>query len=216
MKQCGAKTRGARGGRPCKNRPVTGSTRCRMHGGKSKPAGPLHHNWKTGRYSGALDGLEIQDGYIVARTDPTLLELREEIALLVAKQQERLEGLRTGESPAAWEALAVLVDKARAAADKPIELAAVLDQMADVTANGVGEAAIWDEFAQGAEQIRKLVDTQRKYEEGLRLYLPLDQARALFTLWQDAIRAAVPKEFIAKIYDELERSRAGRRAANLH
>lgn len=219
--ECGAKTRD--GGR-CRNKPVTGRARCRMHGGLSAPAGPTHHSWKHGqrsrvfeaRYSGALDGLVIREAYERARQDPKLLQLNEDIALLVAKQQETLEGLRTGESPAAWETLAVLMDRARAAADKPIDLAAVLDAMADVTANGVGEAAIWAEYTERAERIRRLVDTQRKYEEGLRMYLPLDQAQAIFALWQDAIRRAVPKEYIARIHEELQKSRPGKTAANLH
>jgi hypothetical protein len=220
-KKCGAKTRS---GAPCKNSPVVGRTRCKMHGGMSARAGPTHHAWKHGRrskvldarYSGALDGLTIQDAYHLARTDPKLLQLTEEIAVLVAKQQQTLEGLRTGESGPAWEALAVLVDKALAVADNPTELALVLDQMADVVANGVGDAAIWAEYTERAERIRRLVDTQRKYEEGLRMYLPLDQAEAIFALWQDAIRRAVPKEYIARIHEELQKSRAGKTAANLH
>jgi len=223
MKECGAKTRS---GAPCKNMPCVGRERCRMHGGMSARAGPTHHNWKHGRrskvldarYSGALDGLTIQGLYHVNRTDPKLLQLNEDIALLVAKQQETLEGLNTGESPAAWEALAVLAGRAcKAHRDgRDTELGNVLEAIAGVVGNGVGEAAVWEEFTARAEQIRKLVDTQRKYEEGLRMYLPLDQARALFALWQDAISRAVPREYIAKIHEELQKSRPGKTAANLH
>jgi hypothetical protein len=220
-KQCGAKTRA--GGR-CRKAPLAGRTRCRFHGGKSRPAGPTHHNWKHGkrskvlgaRYDRALKDLPtLQDLYHLARTDPKLLQLTEDIALLVAKQQQTVEGLRTGESGAAWQALAPLVD--RALAQRTLEeTRAVLDTLAAVVANGVGDAAVWEEYAERAESIRRLVDTQRKYEEGLRLYLPLEQAQAIFVLWQDAIRSAVPQEYIARIYEELQKSRAGRAATNLH
>lgn len=44
---CGAKTRT---GAACKNRPVTGKQRCRMHGGAS-PSGEGHWNYKHGFYS---------------------------------------------------------------------------------------------------------------------------------------------------------------------
>jgi hypothetical protein len=220
-KACGAKTRS---GAPCKNRPCVGRERCKMHGGMSARAGPTHPSWKHGRrskvfearYSGALDGLVIREAYERARTDPKLLQLTEDIALLVAKQQDTLEGLRTGESTAAWDALAVLLAQAQRAVAAGDDLAPVLDQMADVVANGVGDAAVWAEYTERAERIRRLVDTQRKYEEGLRLYLPLDQAQALFALWQDAIRRAVPREYIARIYEELQKSRPGKTAASLH
>jgi hypothetical protein len=215
-KACGAKTRGARGGRPCKNWPVTGSTRCRMHGGMSKPAGPLHHAYKNGRYSKVLENLIIRDLYDAARTDPKLLQLNEDIALLVAKQQETLGGLRTGKSTAAWEALAVLLDRARQALAGDGDLAATLDAIGDVVANGVNDGAIWAEYTERTERIRRLIDTQRRYEEGLRMYLPLDQAQAIFTLWQEAIRRSVPREYIARIHEELQKSRPGRTAANLH
>ena len=46
---CGAKTRS---GAPCKNPPVRGRTRCRMHGGTSPGAPKGNRNaWKHGRYS---------------------------------------------------------------------------------------------------------------------------------------------------------------------
>lgn len=51
-RRCGAKTRGARGGRPCRS-PAMANGRCRMHGGRSPgaPPGERHPNFKTGRYS---------------------------------------------------------------------------------------------------------------------------------------------------------------------
>jgi len=44
---CGAKTRA---GTTCKNIPVTGKNRCRMHGGSS-PTGKNHWNFKHGYWS---------------------------------------------------------------------------------------------------------------------------------------------------------------------
>jgi hypothetical protein len=50
--RCGAKTRGARGGRPCRS-PAMANGKCRLHGGKSPgaPLGEQHPNFKTGRYT---------------------------------------------------------------------------------------------------------------------------------------------------------------------
>lgn len=47
---CGAKTRG---GSPCKNPPVTGKRRCRMHGGANGSGAPMGNRnaWKHGYYT---------------------------------------------------------------------------------------------------------------------------------------------------------------------
>jgi hypothetical protein len=49
--RCGAKTRGARGGRPCRS-PAMANGRCRMHGGRSGgPTGSRNGAYKHGRFT---------------------------------------------------------------------------------------------------------------------------------------------------------------------
>jgi hypothetical protein len=67
-----------------------------MHGGRAPAAGPTHPGFKHGRYSRVLDGKDIAEKYEMLRDDPKLLELSEEIAVLVALQQETLTKLGTG------------------------------------------------------------------------------------------------------------------------
>jgi hypothetical protein len=51
--RCGAKTRGERGGRPCRAWPMPNG-RCRMHGGKSGgPTGSRNGAYRHGKYSQA-------------------------------------------------------------------------------------------------------------------------------------------------------------------
>lgn len=76
---CGAKTRD---GDPCKNAPVTGSKRCRMHGGKT-PSGVASVHFKHGRYSKNLP-THLADDYEEALLDPNTLDLYDEIALTTA------------------------------------------------------------------------------------------------------------------------------------
>lgn len=83
---CGAKTRS---GAPCKNPPVTGRERCRMHGG-SQPRGLARHNTTHGRYSKHLP-TRLGERYEAALKDPDLLALRDEIAITDARIQELLE-----------------------------------------------------------------------------------------------------------------------------
>jgi hypothetical protein len=50
-KRCGAKTRGARGGRPCRS-PAMANGRCRMHGGRSGgPLGARNGAYKHGKFT---------------------------------------------------------------------------------------------------------------------------------------------------------------------
>src|SRR5712664_2109727 len=50
-RRCGAKTRGARGGRPCRS-PAMPNGKCRMHGGQSGgPTGSRNGAYRHGRYT---------------------------------------------------------------------------------------------------------------------------------------------------------------------
>jgi hypothetical protein len=90
---CGAKTRN---GSPCKRSPVTGRTRCKLHGGLS-PCGAAHYRFRDGRRSKYLKHLSRHLGraYQTALTDPKLLSLRDEVALLDARACQLLELLKT-------------------------------------------------------------------------------------------------------------------------
>jgi hypothetical protein len=49
--RCGAKTRGARGGRPCRS-PAMANGKCRMHGGRSAgPTGKRNGAYRHGKYT---------------------------------------------------------------------------------------------------------------------------------------------------------------------
>ena len=86
--QCGAKTRS---GAPCKNAPVTGANRCRMHGGKT-PRGVALPQTRHGRYSKDLP-TRLLARYEEAVTDPELLNLSSEIALVDSMTRDVLESL---------------------------------------------------------------------------------------------------------------------------
>ena len=91
IQRCGAKTRS---GEPCQAKPMPNG-RCRMHGG-STPRGPAAGSWKHGRYSKAMPtGLLTR--YQEGLGDKRFLELRDEIALLDARINDVLSGLRGGD-----------------------------------------------------------------------------------------------------------------------
>jgi hypothetical protein len=85
--QCQARKK--RTGEQCRRRAVAGMRVCTVHGGLT-PRGAASVHFKTGRYSRYLPA-RLLDKYEDAGTDPRLLELREDIALLDARIAQLLE-----------------------------------------------------------------------------------------------------------------------------
>lgn len=79
-KTCGAKTRS--GGR-CIQTMVAANGRCRMHGGAT-PAGLASPHFRTGRWSKHLPAKSLGRGFEAAYNDRTLMQLRQDAALVDA------------------------------------------------------------------------------------------------------------------------------------
>src|SRR5947209_5688778 len=82
-----------------------------MHGGKS-PRGAHSPNFKHGKYSKSLIS-ELGDNYKESLEDPTLISLREEIALVTTHLHQMLEegesGIRWADAKDAFEQLKVAI-----------------------------------------------------------------------------------------------------------
>jgi hypothetical protein len=116
--KCGAKTRS--GGR-CKQPGTGAGGRCKFHGGAT-PVGPASPHFKTGRYSRLLKDIKgIGNHYERALTDPDLLTLREEIALVDARLGQLLEKVAHGGTRASidgiWPQLELLIENRRKLVD---------------------------------------------------------------------------------------------------
>lgn len=189
---------------------MKGRNVCMMHGGKTPMAGASHPSFKTGRYSRALEGKDIAEKYAVLRDDPHLLALTEEIAVLVALQQQTLEALGTGGGARdMWDETRLLLNEARGALQimDTAKAIAHINAIDAVAQGAIGDAKAWAEYTERAEAIRKLVDTERKYREGLGLYLPLERADAIMQVLLDCIRRVVPREYVAALHEELREAR---------
>ncbi len=97
-RQCTARSK--RSGEQCRKHAMRGRTVCLAHGGKT-PRGATSPHFKTGRYSRSLPG-HLVAAYEQALHDPTLMSLRDEIALTDALIGETLSQL-TEEMPWAKE-----------------------------------------------------------------------------------------------------------------
>jgi hypothetical protein len=166
---CGAKNRGA--GRPqfCQQRPVRGSERCRMHGGRS-PRGAASPSFKTGMYSKYLP-LEVAQRYEAATQDPELLSARHSIALLEARLVSVLKRLQGAETGTAWGDLQAAFNELGAgirSGDVDLTMEAYRNMGAAIR-RGADEGEVWREVreilkekldAQGREW-RRLVDMKQ-------------------------------------------------------
>ena len=99
--QCTAHSK--RDGSPCRGKAVKGRTTCRMHGG-TIPRGLALPQTTHGRYSKDLPA-RLAGRYREAQSDPELLALRDEVALVDARLGDVLGRVDSGESGALWKQL---------------------------------------------------------------------------------------------------------------
>jgi len=170
---CGAATSSSKYTQPCSFTPMENG-RCRSHGGLT-PAGIASPHWKTGKHSRYIpEGL--RDRYNEAVSDPDLLEMRGEIALLDARLSELLEQLNTGGGMEdwgrilrLWEQFNDLQNQASVAGIDEAVLRRLQGQIADtmremnrVIRGGHRNISLWHEIQNVMEDRRRLVSTEGK------------------------------------------------------
>jgi hypothetical protein len=197
---CGAKKRD---GTPCKSSPMPNG-RCRIHGGKSL-SGIASPTFRTGRYSKyAPSG--IKDKYEAALADETLLEMRDEIALVEARLQELLGMVEAGESGELWKRLRDCHDRifaARAANDQD-ELKLRMTELLSLVNRGATISKTWEEVLDTVERRRKLVESEWDRLVKMGQVLTYEKAMMLLSLVQDSIRRHVTdRSILARIADDI-------------
>lgn len=201
VKVCGAKTRN---GGTCRNKPVRGRTRCRMHGGASL-VGIAHPSFTTGKHSKYLP-MRLQEAYAAAMADPDLLGLRSEIALLDARLLDLLGRVDSGESGQLWDsmrdswlgftaaarALSAETDprKREVLRAKQNEAAAAIEGLVE---QGTADSAAWAEALAVVEQRRRLVETERKMMHDMQQTITSERAMALMSVVLVQLKEAVER-----------------------
>lgn len=140
--RCCAKNRE---GNRCGRRVVTGRRVCRLHGGAS-PGAPIKH----GRYSKSLG--RFREAYEEAKNDPSLMDLRESLALLDLTVQKAAERATESDTPEfRKEALKLARALEDAAGTEDFE--AQLKDLLEFLERGVREDAALEELARAAERL---------------------------------------------------------------
>jgi hypothetical protein len=209
-KRCGAKTRR---GTPCQAYVVRGRERCRMHGGMQK-RGLAHHNTTHGRFSKDLPTRLAAD-YETAIRDPELIALRNELALVTAREADLVKRLDSGEAGQHWQGVRKAVADFRRAQQRQDTQAAAeaLRQIERLTDLGIADYRAWSELLSTIESRRRLAETERRRLEAMQQTITSERAMLLVGALVDAVRRHVDdRAVLDAIGREVERVVAVRAA----
>lgn len=162
-----------------------------MHGGK-QPRGLAHPNTTHGRFSKDLPTHMLAD-YEAARVDPDLIALRDEMALLQAREAELIRSMSRGEARERWEAAqeAMAAFQAARRSDNAPAAAAALKTLDQVLQDGGADYDAWADLLTTIEQRRKLADTERRRLEAIQDRISSDRALLLASALVNAVRRNV-------------------------
>jgi len=189
---------------PCQCTALYPNGRCRYHGGPS-PSGMASPNYKTGRYSKVLP-LNLRARYEEARDDPELLSLTNEITVLITRIQQLFARVETGESGSLWDqgykamqqyddnmaamrALAHLPDDHSEKLRTSRAIQENLNAVRNIFKRGVADYAAWNEIQLCIQQLRMLVESERRRETELDLSIKVDRVLVYTGALLEAIRA---------------------------
>lgn len=200
VNQCGASAK--QSGQPCRRASMQNG-RCYMHGGASR-TGLAHPQMQHGRYSKHLP-TRMGERYQQSLTDPELLAMREEVALIDSRLADVLGRVDSGESGKAWALLKSLFSdyrKAREGVDKAI----VLHQIEDTIKDGLDDYAAWEEVRSLIDQRSRIVASERQRLVQMQQMLSIDQAMTLMAAIADSVRKHVSdRDALAGISADLTR-----------
>jgi ADP-ribose pyrophosphatase YjhB (NUDIX family) len=187
--QCTATSK--QSGEQCKRHAVTGSTKCKFHGGASL-VGIASPSFKTGRYSKDLP-TRLAARYAEAISDASLLELRDEIGLMGVRLGELLGRVDTGESTQRWQTLQIAYVNLQDAARRtdPLAFRVALNALGSAIEAGSQDYHTWREIMELIEQRRKLVDSEHKRLVAMSQMITAEQAMVLLSVVTDTVRKHV-------------------------
>lgn len=149
---------------------------CYHHGGKT-PSGIASPNFKTGRYSKYLPA-RLAGRYEQAVSDPELLALRDDIALLDTRLAQTVSALDTGESRESWTLLSSLWQEFEAGWKDmpPDDMERAVERMGAVIRDGLSAGYVWQEIRGLLKERAALVAGEQKRLVDMQQYVTSEQA----------------------------------------
>lgn len=195
---------------------MKGKTVCYHHGGRT-PRGIALPQTKTGRYSKDLP-TRLAARYQEAVTDPDLLHLDHEIAVLDSRVGEMIAALDGSGATETWRALekSLRACMAELQAENVAGATETLQQMGEIIENGGDESARWEEIFDLFERRRRLVETQRKTVVDMQQMITAERSMLMVGALVGIIREHVTdRSILAAIASDINRimvADAGREA----
>lgn len=185
-------------GERCKRNAPPGSRFCHKHNpgvATTFKPGPLHPNWKHGRYSKHLPA-RLQETYNQHFNDPEYLAQQAEIAILSTRLSELFTQIETGESGALWKALQHAVEEFKKfnALRKKAEAELWLNEIINLIERGNAEQLVWDEIRGTILDRNRIVSSERKRLIEAEAYFTAEQGMAMLMKIADAVKRNVPDE----------------------
>ena len=184
----------ARNGRQCEAYALKRSgenQKCRVHGGRS-PRGTQHPNTKSYKYSKYLPD-RLMERFLASTSDPDILSMQSEIALMDARIEDLLGRADTGESGATWtRALKEFMELETAIrTGDSAEAAGWLNALRETIDKGLDDYHNWQEIQQVGESRRRMVETERKRLETIQAMIPVSDAMLLMRAIVESVKRRV-------------------------
>lgn len=158
---------------------ITANKRCKLHGGKS-PSGEANGRFRTGKFSGSIP-TRLAATYEESLSDPNLLTLRHEIALLDARLNELLQRAdQEGGSvldAAVYEAWAAFLAAKRSG--DAVRLSEATFKMDAAVKASYHDSSLWREVEKLTEQRRKLVVSEATLMLKLGASVPIEKVNVM-------------------------------------
>jgi hypothetical protein len=165
-----------------------------VHGG-STPTGLALPQTVTGRYSKHIP-TRLAARYLESKSDPELLNLRDEISLLDSRISDIMESANNSESGHLWKSLKNALreyDKqARSSAkDADAKMADAFAQMRWLINEGYAEWQTWREAREIVQERKSLVDSERARLKDMQQMITAEQAMVFLARVTHAVRCNV-------------------------
>lgn len=183
---------------------VPGRRVCRIHGGLGG-APPKH-----GRYSKGLG--RFREAYQEARNDPSLLDLRETLALMDVAVQRAVERAADADTPKFRARAMELYDQVRTSTDAQAA-ATHLNMLGDLLRSGVSEDEALDGLAKAAERLARRQEKAWSIKLDAATALNARDLVSVMARWADIVLEEVPKDAAARVIRRIDGEVLGSGAA---
>jgi hypothetical protein len=206
--KCGRHLRGTDPPRYCLESPLQGRETCKFHSGRAK-AGIASPHYRHGRRSKYLKRLpkDVGAAYKAALADPSLISLRDELALQESKIADLCGQLDREEAPPWGQAVEAFNDFKLAVASKDVERFRVaLAALETIIRTGAGAAArqaeVWAELREVIQEKTRTVAVETKRLVDVKALVSVEDAMAFAKAFLVAARELIlDRDLLARLQE---------------